>query len=117
MDRRKVYIYKTASDSDFRALACDCHMNQRDGEDWKELWFLTPPDRGHMIQGEVLRETEDGFIFRSDGYDPGEWIFKVLTIQDFKREYFKNVVGGKVLAQTIKTTKNLHEWYRKEFHF
>lgn len=117
MDRRKVYIYKMTSDNDFGDLACDCHMNQRDGEDWKELWFLTPPDRGHMIEGEVLRETEDGFVFQSDGYDPGEWTFKVLTIQDFKREYFINVVDGKVLAQTIKTTEDLHEWYRKEFHF
>ena len=71
MDRHKVYIYKTASGSDFYGLACDCHMNQRDGEDWKELWSLTPPDRGHMIEGEVLSETEDGFIFRSDGFNPG----------------------------------------------
>jgi hypothetical protein len=67
-----------------------------------------------MIEGEVVREKEGGFIFRSDGYDPGEWAFKVLTIQDFKREYFRNIVDGKVLAQTIKTTKDLHEWYRKD---
>mgnify|MGYP000871075548 FL=1 len=117
MDRRKVYIYKMTSDNDFRDLACDCHMHQRAGEDWLELWFLTPPDRGHMIEGEMLRETEDGFVFRSDGYDPGEWTFKELTIQDFKREYFKNVVNGEVLAQIIKTTEDLHEWYRKEFKF
>ncbi|MGB3972995.1 MAG: hypothetical protein WBL58_02390 [Peptococcia bacterium] len=115
MDRRKVYIYKIPGDREFMSIACDCHMNQRTGEAWKELWFLTPPDRGHMIQGEVLRETKDGFIFRSDGVDPGEWTFKELTIKEFKRKFFKKVVGGEVIAHTIKTTEDLHEWYRKEF--
>ncbi len=117
MDRRKVYIFKTASEKDYTCIACDCHMNQRPGEDWKELWFLTPPDRGHMIQGEVTGTTENGFTFRSDGYDPGEWTFKELTMKEFKRKFFKKVVGGEVIAHTIKSTADLHEWYRKEFKF
>lgn len=117
MDRRKVYIYKKTSEKDFMDIACDCHMHQPAEGDQRELWFLTPPDRGHMIKGEVLRETEDGFTFRSDGYAPGEWTFKELTILDFKRRYFKIIVGGEEIAHTIKTTEDLHEWYRKEFKF
>jgi hypothetical protein len=117
MDKGKVYIYKMTSDNDFEYLACDCHIHKRDREDWKELWFLTPPNRGHMIKGEVVNETENDFTFRSDGYDPGEWTFKELTIEEFQRKYFKNVVGSQVLAQIIKTTEDLHEWYRKEFKF
>ena len=46
MDRRKVYIYKIPGDREFMSIACDCHMNQRTGEDGKSL-FLTPPDRAH----------------------------------------------------------------------
>ncbi len=117
MDRRKVYIYKKTSEKGFMDIACDCHMHQRAEGDRRELWFLTPPDREHMIKGEVLREMEDGFTFRSDGYDPGEWTFKELTILDFKRKYFKIIVGGEEIAHTIKTTEDLHEWYRKEFKF
>jgi hypothetical protein len=117
MDNRKVYVYKTTGEKDFSGIACDCHMHQRSGEDWKELWFLEPPDHGHMIQGKVKDETENGFTFRSEGYAPGDWTFKVLTIQDFRRKYSKLVVEGDVIANTIKTTEDLHEWYRKEFKF
>lgn len=115
MDRRKVYIYKKTSEKDFVSIACDCHMHQRAGEDRQELWFLTPPDRGHMVKGEIIRETENGFAFRSDGYDPGEWTFKELTIQDLRRKYYRIIANGEVIAHTIKTTEDLHEWYRKEF--
>ena len=111
MDRRKVYIYKKTSEKDFMDIACDCHIHKGN------LRFLIPPDRGHMIKGEVTGMTEDGFTFRSDGYAPGEWTFKELTIQDFKRKYFKMIVAGVEMAHTIKSTEDLHEWYRKEFKF
>jgi hypothetical protein len=111
MDRRKVYVCKQTNDKEFIDVVCDCHMHNG------SLRFLIPPDRGHAIPGEVLRETEDGFTFRSTGYNPGEWTFKELTIRDFKRKYFKLVVGGEEMALTIKTTEDLHEWYRKEFKF
>lgn len=117
MERRKVYIYKMTSEKDFMDIACDCHMYTRSKDGKKQLRFLTPPDRGHSIEGEMLRETEKGFTFQSDGYNPGEWMFKELTIQEFKRKYFKTVVGGEEIAHTIKTTEDLHEWYRKEFKF
>jgi hypothetical protein len=39
----------------------------------------------------------------------------VLTIEEFRREHYKMVGGGETLAAKIKTTDDLHEWYRKEF--
>lgn len=111
MDRRKVYICKQTNEKEFTDIACDCHIHKG------SLRFLIPPDRGHTIPGEALRETNDGFTFRSNGYNPGEWTFKELTIKDFKRKHFKSVIGGEELAHTIKTTEDLHEWYRKEFKF
>lgn len=115
MDRRKVYVYKMADRKDFHGIACRCHMHQRDGEAWRELWFLEPPERGHMIRGEVIDDTEGGFAFRSDVYVPGRWTFKVLTIDDFRRKYQNLVIGGEAIAKAIKTTEDLHEWYRKNF--
>ncbi len=117
MDRRKVYIYKFPDERDFIGLACDCHMHQRSGEAWRELWFLDPPEHGHMIEGEVLRETAEGFIFRSDGFKSGEWCFRELTIDIFKQSFYRHVVNGDALAKTISSTEELHALFRKEFRF
>lgn len=117
MDRRKVYICMQTNDKEFTDIACDCHVHKRSEDSRSSLRFLIPPDRGHTVPGEVLQEIENGFTFRSDGYNPGEWTFKELTMKDFKRKYFKLVVGGEEIALTIKTTEDLREWYRKEFKF
>lgn len=114
INQRKVYLYKWAGEKEFIGIALDCHMHQRTGEDWKELWF-DATGRGHMIKGEIARETQDGFVFRSDGFKPGEWIFKELTIEDFRRKYCKLVGAGEAIAAKINTTEDLHEWFRKQF--
>lgn len=116
MNRRKVYVYKKTRDKDFNGLALDCHMHQRKGESQKELWF-DATGHPHMIEGEVIKETKDGFIFRSDGYEPGEWTFKELTIEDFRRKYYRLVCEGETMAYVLKTTEDLYSWYRQEFHF
>jgi hypothetical protein len=46
---------------------------------------------------------------------PGEWQFKVLTIEEFKHKYYKLVESGQALAAKLNTTEDLHQWYRKEF--
>lgn len=117
MDRRKVYVYHFPGEKAFCALACDCHMHERERDGFRELRFLDPPNRPHMIRGELARENGDGFLFRSEGYKPGEWTFKELTIEEFRREFYRYVEEGETIAQVIHTTDDLHEWYRKEFHF
>lgn len=114
IDRRKVYRYRMPEDKKFTGLALNCQMHQRDGEDWRELWYHDTT-RPHMIAGEITKETADGFVFRSDGYDPGEWVFQELTIEDFRRWVYKHVGGGEIIAAKIHTTADLHEWYRRNF--
>ncbi|NLN42108.1 MAG: hypothetical protein GX160_09040, partial [Clostridiales bacterium] len=63
----------------------------------------------------IKEETEKGFTFISEGYMPGEWQFKVLTIEEFKRKYYELVEGGQALAAKLNTTEDLHQWYRREF--
>lgn len=116
MDRRKVFFYRVTGEKKYTGLAMDCQMHQRKGEDWKELWFFDTI-HPHMIEGEIVKETEDGFTFRSDGVYPGDWTFKVVTIEEFRRWIFKHVGMGEVISAKIQTTQDLHEWYRKTFHF
>lgn len=116
IDRRKVYYYRQTGEPKYTGLAMDCQMHQRQGEDWRELWYFDSI-HGHMIKGEIVRETDDGFVFRSDGYKPGEWTFKELTIEEFRRWVYKHVGMGEAIAAKIQTTADLHEWYRKTFDF
>ena len=116
IDRRKVYVWKWAGEKEFQGIALDVHMFENNQDGRRELRF-DDTVHGHMIPGEIVKETENGFLFRSDGFKPGEWEFKELTIEAFKRKYYKIVGNGEVIASVIKTTEDLHEWYRKEFGF
>lgn len=116
IDRRKVFYYMLPDEKKYTGLGLDCHMHQRKDEKWKELWF-DDSMHPHMIEGEIVSKTEDGFVFRSDGFEPGEWVFKVVTIENFRRWIYKHVGMGEVIAAKIHTTDDLHEWYRKNFHF
>lgn len=108
MDKRAVFIFKTAGGNDFTGIALDVHMHKGN------LRFFDT-NRGHEIQGKVTEETEKGFTFTSNGAAPGEWQFKVLTIEEFKRKYYKLVEGGQTMAAKLNTTDDLHQWYRMEF--
>lgn len=114
IDRRKVYYYRVTGEAKYTGLAMDCQIHQQ--EDWKELWFFDSI-RPHMIDGEIVRETEDGFLFRSDRAYPGEWTFKELTLEEFRRWVYQYVGMGEVIVEKIHTTADLHEWYRKKFGF
>lgn len=109
MNPKAVYIWKWPGEKEYDGLALGTHM--RNGH----LGFHDT-DRGHGFPGKVIRDTEDGFTFQCTGdFEPGNWEFRLLTIEMFKREYWKLVQDGEVLAVTIKTTEDLHEWYRNEF--
>lgn len=108
INRRAVYVFRLPDEKEFTGVALDVHMHNGN------LRFFDT-NRGHKIEGKVTAETEDGFTFTSTGAMPGEWRFKVLTIEEFKRKHYKLVEGGEALATKIKTTDDLHEWYRREF--
>ena len=110
MNRRSVYIYTLPGEKECAGLALDVHIH---GENLR----FDDSNRGHEIPGKVTAEDENGFAFMSAGYKPGDWRFDLLTIEKFRRKVFKIVEGGGVIAANIKTTEDLHEWYRKEFKF
>ena len=113
MNHKSVYISKHTSQKDFTGIAVSCQY--WDKPHFKGLCYLVPPDRGHMIEGEIVEETPDGFKYRSDGYDPGIWEFKALTLDDFRNEHGKVVIGGDEIGQEVNTTEELYEWFNSRF--
>jgi hypothetical protein len=109
IDRRAVYAVKFPNEEDFQNLAMDVHIHKGN------LRFLSPPDRGHEIEGKLGTETKDGFTWISDHTFAGEWHFKICTIDDFRDKYYKFIYDGATIAKIIQTTEDLHEWYRKNF--
>ena len=39
----------------------------------------------------------------------------MLTVEEFRRDRYKLIEGGQALATKIRTTDDLHQWYRSEF--
>lgn len=108
MDRRAVYQYKRPGADGFSGLAMDVHLHGG------RLRFFDTL-RGHELEGSLGQEQDDAFTYESESAVPGVWQFQVLTLAEFKARAYKNVVDGDVLAATIKSTEDLHEWYRKEY--
>lgn len=107
MNRRLTYTVKWPGSKKPDGLAMNCHMKNG------QLRFFSTI-RGHMIDGEVIKDGEEAFTFRSDGFEPGEWEFKALTIEDVRRGVVW-IENGDIIAKTIQTTEDLQEWYRKTF--
>lgn len=108
MNRRLVYTIKRPGDKKPTGLALNCHL-------WHGAFRYFDMEHGHEIPGEVAEDGEDAFTFTSEGYAPGAWQFEKLTIERFRRETYKIVEGGNYIAQVIRSTADLHEWYRKRY--
>ena len=76
-------------------------------------------NRGHMIHGKLVEEYENGFAFevseQEGAWVTGLWVFREVTIQDFRQHLCQAVGNGEAIAKTINTTEELWEWYRKTF--
>lgn len=114
MDRCKVYYFYWIGEDEYAGVAMDCHL--RKDHDRNLLCFFDT-ERGHMIEGEIVKDDENGFVFNSEGYRPGNWYFKILTANDFRTWIYKYIGNGEKLAKMFNTTEDLHEWYRKEYSF
>ena len=108
MNRRLVYTVKRPGDKKPIGLALNCHL-------WHGAFRYFDMEHGHEIPGKVTEDGEDAFTFTSEGCAPGAWQFEKLTIERFRRETYKIVEGGNYIAQTIRGTADLHEWYRKRY--
>ena len=93
-------------------LALHVQLWVETGEQPETLCFYDT-SRGHMIPGKVIGVEDHSIRFQ----DKNEqiWELREVTIQEFRHRLAKTVANGEAIAQTIKTTAELWEWYRKKF--
>ena len=70
-------------------------------------------ERGHMIQGIIREKHLNGFEF--EDRSGNVWIFREVTIQEFRHHISKTVYNGEAIAKLCTTTEDLWEYYRKKF--
>jgi len=108
IDKRAVYMYKVTGEQDFGGLALNVHYENG-------FLIFNDTDRGHGFEGTLGHSTDKGgFTFLSVNCSPGEWVFEIFTIEDLNLRGPRLVEGYENLL-FIKTTQDLHRWYRTEF--
>lgn len=70
-------------------------------------------DRGHMIRGTIKKRYNNGFLF--EDLAERQWIFREVTIQEYRHQISKHVTNGKAIAKLCTTTEDLWEYYRRTF--
>ena len=108
MNRRTTYTFTFSGQQKPAGLALNCHMH-----DGTLRFFDTI--RGHEFAGKIVQDGDDVFVFESTGFKPGKWTFKPLTIEDLQSQTAKIIENSSDITQTIHTTADLQEWYRKTF--
>jgi hypothetical protein len=108
MNRRTTYTITWPGKKKPVGLALNCHMKGGCLRYYDTV-------RGHEIEGKITEDGDDAFVFESAGFMPGPWKFQALTIEDFRRYMGRRVENGHIIAQAIKTTADLQEWYRKQY--
>ncbi len=69
--------------------------------------------RGYMIEGTIKETFENGFSFTD--FQNNEWIFREVTIEEYRHHICKTVHNGPQIAKLCTTTEDLWEYYRKEY--
>lgn len=112
VDKNKIYAVKWGnSPASHLAMYADPAFNGFEG-----ICYLTPGERGHMIEGRLGEKTETGFTFYPERLkEDGVWEFIEVTYDNFKEEFYKIVISGDTILEKVSTTKELENWYHKEF--
>lgn len=112
VNKSRIYAYRWPGEAEAIGLAM---YVDPDYHGFKGICFLTPPHRGHMIEGELGKKTETGFTFISWGFAAGEWEFTELTYENFKSEYHVLAEGSDEILSEVSSTEELQEWYHSHF--
>lgn len=111
IDQNKIYAIKRAD----RKAADELVMNvETDRDGFYGICYLTPPSHGHMIEGEIIAENDNGFTFMPDDQRRA-WEFIEVTYENFKQEFYKLAYGGEKMLETIHSTEELEAFYHENF--
>ena len=121
---RALYSVKsTVLGEDFEFLGIDVKIGtDPDGRKW--IGFHDT-GRGHQIEGDIVEELPDGFVWRRKNYnDDGTWewsneklTFRILTLDRFKKDFVEKgrIAGAEVFLDRLNSDLDLWEWYRREY--
>ena len=114
VDKNKIYACRKPKEKNAAEIVL---YVDADFPGFKGICFLSPPDHGHMIRGQLGQETEDGFTFIADKgtYAAGEWEFIEITYDNFKQEYHKLAEGSEEILVAVSNTQELQDWYHLNF--
>lgn len=70
-------------------------------------------NRGHMFKGEITKEYKNAFEFTDERGNL--WVFREVTIQEFRHKLHNAAYNGEAIAKLCTTTEDLWEYYRKAF--
>ena len=111
IEKNGLYAIRRAEDK----AATEIVMNiETDREGFNGICYLTPPCHGHMIEGEIVGETENGFSFMPDRQRRA-WDFIRITYENFKAEFHKLAYGGEKLLEEVGSTEELEAYYHRNF--
>ena len=114
VDKNKIYAFRWPGKKNAAEVVL---YVDADYHGFKGICFLSPPNHGHMIKGQLGRKTETGFTFIADkdAYSAGDWEFIEITYDNFKQEYHKLVEGGEEILAAVSNTQELQDWYHLNF--
>lgn len=115
IDRGKIYAVKMPDEKLAYSLALYAAIIEIDLER-QGLAFYTPGERWHFLVGRIGEESRRGFTFRRTEVKTSEiWEFTEVTHENFKNKFYKIVYDGKSLLERIHNTKELLDYYHKQF--
>ncbi|MDR1603217.1 MAG: hypothetical protein LBS10_00225 [Gracilibacteraceae bacterium] len=110
MDKGAIYAIKKADEKDYKEVAIQVEIRDY----FNGVCYVVPPERGHMIDGMVTKETDEGFKFNSTGYAPGEWTFTLVTLANFRKDFHRLIIGGAKIGQEVNSTEELNQWFNDQ---
>lgn len=111
VDRNKIYAIRVPGAEKPIAIAL---YADPDYEGFKGICYLTPPLRGHMIEGKLGKETAQGFTFKPKA-QKGVWEFIEVTYDNFLEEYHTLAEGSDEILAEVSNTQELQDWYHRNF--
>ena len=67
----------------------------------------------YKIPGRVAKIEDDAIHFKDT--DGATWTLQEVTIEEYRLRLAKHVEYGEILANSIKSTEKLWQWYRNQY--
>ncbi len=109
IDKNRIYAVKRPGDKRIKEVILYPDLDYRG---FKGICYLTPPNRPHMIDGKLIRETAAGFSFKTKH---GEvWEFTEVTYDNLN-DCAGAIEGIEEIKAAVSSTEELQDWYHREY--